>query len=183
MSELSIVLIFFLSLSIMLAIVYFLVKSMLKTNREHLAALLEQVKESKEKIKLEKSLAAQKQLLPVRLQAYERLVLFLERINPPSLVIRCMQEAKSARQLHSVMLRTIREEFEHNNSQQLYVSAAGWNMVKTAKEEIVQLINLVAKDLNENSTTDEFAQQLVTQQAKMVDEAIDKLKSEVASLF
>jgi hypothetical protein len=179
----GIALIYVFSLLIVLLAGYFLIAAMLKSNREHLAALLEQHRLSQDKIKLEKSLAAQKQLLPVRLQAYERLVLFLERISPASLVMRCMDEARNARQLQSVLLRNIREEFEHNNSQQLYVSAGAWSMVKTAREEVVQLINRAASELKDEAVADELARLIVIKKATMIDEALNKLKSEVAELF
>jgi hypothetical protein len=183
MSELSLVLIFAFALLVVLWVVYYMIRAMLKTNREHLAALLEQVRLNQDKIMLEKSLAAQKQLLPVRLQAYERLVLFLERISPASLVMRCMDEAHNARQLQSILLRNVREEFEHNNSQQLYVSASAWGMVKTAREEVVQLINRSESELKEDAGKDELARLIVVKKAAMIDEALNRLKSEVAELF
>ncbi|MBP6230924.1 MAG: hypothetical protein KA397_04635 [Paludibacteraceae bacterium] len=78
---------------------------------------------------------------PVRLTAYERLVLFLERISPDSLMIRVQDSSLTAGQFHSFLLATVRSEYEHNLSQQVYVSREAWTLVKNAKESMIQLIN------------------------------------------
>jgi hypothetical protein len=162
---------------------YVLFNRIMKSHRGQMAAMLEQSKLSQEKVKLEKSLAAQKQTLPIRLQAYERLVLFLERIQPASLVMRSMEESRTCRQLQSVLLRNVREEFEHNLSQQLYISSTSWSMIKAAREEVLQLINVAASEIADDAAKDELARALVVKKAVMVEEAINKLKAEVAELF
>lgn len=83
-----------------------------------------------------------KQVLPLRLQACERLTLFLERISPGALVLRVHKSHMDAAKLHGHLVATIREEFEHNLSQQVYLSDATWLKVKQAKEETLRLINL-----------------------------------------
>jgi len=83
----------------------------------------------------------QKDALPLKLQAYERLVLFLERISPNSLLLRTHRAGISATQLHSDLLATIRAEFEHNLSQQIYISAGAWDAVKNSKEDMLRLMN------------------------------------------
>lgn len=80
--------------------------------------------------------------LPLRLQAYERLILLMERITPSNLLMRVAPHGKTTRQLHAELLKVIREEFDHNLTQQLYVSNEAWEAVKTAREEIVKLINM-----------------------------------------
>lgn len=79
--------------------------------------------------------------LPLKLQAYERLILFLERISPNSLLVRVQQGSVSAQMLHLELLVTIRSEFEHNLSQQLYVSDDAWSSVCTAKDEVLEIVN------------------------------------------
>jgi len=79
--------------------------------------------------------------LPLRLQAYERIVLFLERIQPSNLVLRIQKPEMSSQELHLALVRTIREEFEYNLSQQVYLSATAWEMIKNAREESVAAIN------------------------------------------
>ncbi|MBC7758199.1 MAG: hypothetical protein H7069_05045, partial [Phormidesmis sp. FL-bin-119] len=66
--------------------------------------------------------------LPLRLQAYERTILFLERISPPNMLIRLHVPGMSAREMQQVIIADIRAEYQHNISQQLYVSATTWNV-------------------------------------------------------
>ena len=80
-------------------------------------------------------------ITPLKIQAYERIVIFLERINPNSLVIRVNKNGMNSRQLHNELITAVKTEFEHNLSQQIYVSHGAWELVKNAKEEVVQLIN------------------------------------------
>ena len=82
----------------------------------------------------------QKQALPLRLQAYERLSLFLERINPPKLLIRIAPLAKNKNDYENLLIAQIEQEFDHNLSQQIYVSEDCWTIVKTAKNTTIQMI-------------------------------------------
>ena len=75
-------------------------------------------------------MAGYKIITPIRLQAYERLVLFIERISPESLVMRVHKPELSAMQMQTNLIQTIREEFEHNLSQQVYVSSQAWELVR-----------------------------------------------------
>ena len=72
----------------------------------------------------------QKDMLPLRLQSYERMVLFLERISPASLLMRANKPNMTSLQLQSELLSTIRNEFEHNLSQQIYMSNPAWEQIK-----------------------------------------------------
>ena len=80
-------------------------------------------------------------ILPARLQAYERITLFLERISPQNLLIRLSDPAYSAREFQKLLLDEIRNEYNHNVSQQVYMSEEVWNLVKNAKEDLLMLIN------------------------------------------
>jgi len=91
--------------------------------------------------KAEIAVDRQKISTPIRLQAYERLVLYLERISPESLLIRVNQPNLTAKKLQSNLLTNIRTEWEHNLSQQLYISNKAWSIVKNAKENVIKLIN------------------------------------------
>lgn len=126
-------------------------------------------------------------LTPIRLQAYERVVLFLERISPNSLVMRVSRPTMSSKQLHAELIVTIRTEFEHNLSQQIYMSAGAWEMVKNAKEEITKLVNLVAMKVPENSPGGELAQLLVEAASKYTKMptalAIEYIKKEIGQTF
>jgi hypothetical protein len=85
-----------------------------------------------------------KMLTPVKLQAYERLIMFLERIKPENLVMRCYQYGMQTSLLKDVMIKNIRDEFDYNLSQQLYISEQSWAMCCKAKEETIALINAVS---------------------------------------
>ncbi len=102
------------------------------------------LKDKKEQKKTEITLKYQQKILPLKLQAYERLVIFLERIYPESLVVRENTTGLTNQQLQQKLIVAIRSEFEHNISQQLYVSDELWSAVKTAKDSTIQLINAAA---------------------------------------
>jgi len=122
-------------------------------------------------------------ILPLKLQACERLVLFLERIHPESLVIRILPEGRSMRSYQGQLLRTIREEFEYNLSQQLYISAITWDKVRFAKEEILRLINASSAALPDPAEPQELSRQLlelyVASEKSPVREAIEALREEI----
>lgn len=91
-------------------------------------------------------------ILPLKIQAYERIMLFLERIEPSSLVMRIHKPGMSAKLLHADLLKAIREEYGHNVSQQMYVSNNSWNLVVQAKEETVNIINGGLNKVDDNAT-------------------------------
>ena len=129
----------------------------------------------------------QKLITPVRLQAYERLILFLERISPDSIVMRASYPANTSGQLHSELLQTIRSEFEHNLSQQLYVSIDAWDSVKNAKNYTIALINNAAKGVEDNAPAIELSKQLLNMTVELeqppTQKAIDDLKREIQQIF
>lgn len=95
---------------------------------------------------------AQKQALPIRMQAFERITLFLERITPNSLLVRTPAKGLTASEYQSLLLKAIRNEFEYNLSQQIYVSEEAWQMVVTAKSATVSIVNRVAAQLPSDAT-------------------------------
>ncbi|WP_108868320.1 hypothetical protein [Aquimarina aquimarini] len=82
----------------------------------------------------------QKQALPLKIQAYERVVLFLERISPGKLLTRMAPVGEDKKNYESLLIHTIDQEFEHNLTQQIYVSDECWNTVKAAKNATISLI-------------------------------------------
>ena len=82
----------------------------------------------------------QKEALPLRLQAYERMALFLERISPPRLLVRVSPNSSNKEDYESLLIATIEQEFDHNISQQIYVSDECWNIINAAKNATIQLI-------------------------------------------
>ncbi len=91
-------------------------------------------------------------LLPIKLQAYERLVLLADRISLPNLVSRVNQTGVSAREMQTLLTQTIKQEFDHNITQQIYVSPAAWDAVRNLKEQNMLIINQVASFLPEFSS-------------------------------
>ncbi|ETN95593.1 hypothetical protein SAMN04487906_1009 [Zhouia amylolytica] len=83
---------------------------------------------------------AQKNAMPIRLQAYERMALFLERISPAKLLTRTVPESADKNDYERLLIRSIESEFDHNIAQQIYMSDECWNIVKTAKNATIQLI-------------------------------------------
>ncbi|MBN1131824.1 MAG: hypothetical protein JXR52_02040 [Bacteroidales bacterium] len=137
--------------------------------------------------KHELNLHVKDEILPVRLQAYERIVLFLERISPESLVIRVSKPGYTSRQFQSELLNTIRSEYEHNLSQQTYISKEAWEKVKAARNQTINLINDSAADLKPDSSGSTLGKVILEQVMELKNPpsqvAIDYLKQEVNSLF
>jgi hypothetical protein len=129
----------------------------------------------------------QKITTPVRLQAYERLTLFLERISPDSLLVRVNQPNLTARKLQSNLLQNIRAEWEHNLSQQLYVSNNAWQLVKNAKDNVIKLVNTTVDKLPPDTPAIKVSQQILETLVELENHptsfAIDFLKKEVREIF
>jgi hypothetical protein len=150
--------------------------------------ILKQWKENEEKkglIELRKQTT--QQINPLRLQAYERAVLFLERISPPNLIMRISKSSVSAGELHTELLNTIRAEFEHNLTQQVYMNTASWEALKRGKEETIKLINISAAKINASEDAVELSK-IILETAMQMEKlptqlAIDVIKSEVRTLF
>jgi hypothetical protein len=115
------------------------------------------------------------------------MVLFLERISPAQLVFRVKRNDMSPAQFQNALILTIREEYEHNIAQQIYLSADAWNMIRNAKEDIVRLINTTFIDMDQKAGANEMAQSILEkwsqQEKNTAQAAIVFLKEEVGRLF
>lgn len=126
--------------------------------------------------------------LPLRLQAYERTILFLERIHPFHLVQRLLDTNMNITEFNLLISKTIRTEYEYNLSQQMYLSDEAWTLLNTAKEETLKQINLIASNLpnDENSIVltkavlDYFSH---SNNIHPIQIAINYLKEDVKKLF
>ena len=129
----------------------------------------------------------QKMITPIRLQAYERLTMYLERIAPNTLVNRVYKNGMTSRMLQVEMLNTIRNEFNHNLSQQVYLSDKSWNLVKNAKEEMIKLINLASTKVKDDASGIELSKVILQVSMKInklpTDVAVEYLKKEIRQLF
>jgi hypothetical protein len=108
-----------------------------------------------------------KNVQPLRMQSYERLILLMERMSPESLVMRIYQPGISATQLKTDLIADINTEFNHNISQQLYVSIQCWQMVRVVKEEMVNLINTAYVDSGHNAVGLDLSKSIFEQLIKM----------------
>lgn len=129
----------------------------------------------------------QKIITPLRLQAYERIILFLERISPNSVIMRLQTPNMTVQQLHKEMLITIRSEFEHNLSQQLYLSVEAWEQIRNAKEKTIKLLNSCLEGIDQNVNAIKYSQtifeKLIELEKSPTQEAIDFIKNEIKQLY
>jgi hypothetical protein len=98
---------------------------------------------------------------PLQLQAYERLVVLAERIAIPSIVSRANQPGLDARQMQKLLLDSIKQEYEYNTSQQIYVSPMAWEAVKNLKDQNMLIINQVGASLPAGSSGLDFNKRLM----------------------
>ncbi|MDP2423051.1 MAG: hypothetical protein U1C46_01960 [Bacteroidales bacterium] len=164
---------YLLPLLFLLGVVYLMVIKFLSNEREKRSHALK--------------LAKNNILLPIRMQAYERIILFLERIVINHLILRINQAGMTSGQLHAELISSIREEFNHNLSQQVYISAQGWEFVRAAREETIRLINTTGGTINREEPSLGLAGRLLEEAAAQendpVARALDFLKAEAGQLF
>lgn len=122
--------------------IYYLLTKRYFDNQQKTQMLQMRIDEHREAVKL---------VTPIRLQAYERMALYLERISPDSLVLRCYQPGMDTKLLQGVMTKTIRDEWEHNLSQQVYISSEAWRLIRQAKDEMMGVINSAAITIPEDA--------------------------------
>lgn len=133
--------------------------------------------------KLENSKAT----LPNRLQAFERMCLFLERLFPGNLVLRLNSSNMTAKELQHLMIAEIREEFNHNLSQQIYMSDKSWDLIKNTVEDVIALINTNAEKLNSDAKSVELARLIFVEIEKRdvdpVAVTLSEVKAEIREIF
>ena len=138
---------------------------------------------------LELRMESQKTTLPLRLQAYERVVLFLERISPNNILVRLSSAGTSAPDYHRLLQQEIRAEYEHNLSQQLYLSANAWTLVKESKENVLTMVNRAFHGIQNpaqargTELAKRVLESLMLDGAEPTAQALAVVKSEAARLF
>ena len=130
---------------------------------------------------------AAKTLDPIRLNAYERLTLLLERLRPDALILRIQFPGITAHDLHMAILTTIREEFDHNVTQQIYVSGDAWIMVKGSKDHLIQFVNTIASQVPDNIPGIELGKIIIQKYEEIegatpIEAALEGLKREVKTM-
>lgn len=126
-------------------------------------------------------------LLPLRLQAHERLIIFVERINPANLLVRLHQQGIGVKELQNLVVNDIKSEFQHNITQQLYVNSESWNVIRKLKNDTIAMINNVVQGLPETATgvdvSKKVLQHMATISENPYDLTIDHLKKDIYQLF
>lgn len=137
--------------------------------------------------KLDVIARSQEVVLPVRLQAYERVTLFLERISPNNLIIRLNKGPVSAKEFQQQLLAEIRDEYNHNVSQQVYMSTQVWALVKNAKEDLNITINKASEGLAPEASNIDLAKNIfelmMQNEIDPIAHAIDSVKEEIRQSF
>jgi hypothetical protein len=131
--------------------------------------------------------AGRKEAMPLRLQATERMVLFLERITPNNLLVRIPGGGLTVEEYQSLLVKSIRQEFEYNLTQQVYLSEEGWSMVVAAKSSTIGLINKIAGDLEPRQPAIDLSKRMLTYALEMDNfptrKAVAFLKREIRQEF
>ena len=128
---------------------------------------------------------AKKDALPLRLQAYERMTLFLERISLNKLLVRISPISQDKHDYENYVIAQIEQEFEHNLTQQIYMSAHCWSVISTAKNATIQTIRKA--NMSEKVTSADKLREVVLSDAieneSPISLALNFIKSEVSELF
>ena len=171
---------------VLLVLVYIMMREFVRYNEKHLDFMKKQQERLSDKFSAE-NYSKSNTLLNTQVQAYERMVLLLERINPSQLIPRVLQPGHTAKNLEILLQQSIREEFEHNLSQQIYISDVAWELVKTAKDNILQRIRKAAEQTDAQTPASDLAQAILVLGIENENDAVEKalklLKKEVRELL
>jgi len=126
-------------------------------------------------------------LLPLRLQAYERLTLLLERISPNNILVRLSNPNYSAVEFQRLIVKEIRDEFNHNLSQQIYVSEESWGLVNKAVEDTISMINRTGSSIKEDAKAMDLTKavfgEILQDETDSISLALSQLKKEVSQFY
>jgi len=154
-------------------LVYFMLKKYFQ--QEHQGKLLETALKNRE------------QTLPMRLQAYERLTLFLERIAPESLIPRVQTQSMTCRELENALINQVNAEYTHNLTQQIYITAESWEIIKNTKGSIFKLIQTAGEQVAPEAPGMELSKKILQMWMEVENPptniALRNLKLEVARIF
>ncbi|SMO44957.1 hypothetical protein SAMN06265379_101869 [Saccharicrinis carchari] len=125
--------------------------------------------------------------LPMRIAAYERLTLFLERISAESIIIREQPHARTVKELQANLLKAIRTEYEHNMAMQVHLPPRTWMMVRNAKEEMIKTVNISANMVKPGDASMALGKTILEQFPNTANyhfkKALDSLKTDVQSFY
>lgn len=132
--------------------------------------------------------AQSSEILNLKLGAFERLVLFLERNQVNELARSLAPKVNSAKELQYLMLNQIRSEYDHNLAQQVYVSTDLWKMISFGKDETIKIITLIGGKMDQDSTASDYAKELLdyiisSSDISPLEKALEALRTEVGSFI
>lgn len=126
-------------------------------------------------------------LLPLRLQAYERVIIFIERINPANLLVRLHQSGIALSALQALIINEVNAEYQHNITQQLYISAASWDVVRKLKDDTIAMINNTVEGLPPEASGIDLSRKILLHMSSIEQNpyqlTIDLLKQDIHILF
>lgn len=162
--------------AVLLTTIFFLRKNNERDDLNNVRALQAELKKQR-----------QEYFLPNRLEAYQRAILLMERIHPNSLIMRTINPGLPAHMYQAELLKAIREEYDHNVAQQLFITPAIWEMVKNSKEETIKIINIAGRQMTATSMSSDLAAkvfELVGEIGEMPgDITVKALKEDLQKLF
>jgi hypothetical protein len=127
------------------------------------------------------------QTLPLRLQAYERLVLYIERVNPANMLIRINAPSYSAQELYGIIMDEVRTEYQHNITQQIYVTGRAWGVIKHVKEDTLSIVTNAFKAIPPDATGLELSKTILGQLSHLEENpyevGADMLRVDIQELF
>lgn len=127
------------------------------------------------------------ELFRLRLQAYERMIVFVERLNPSNLFIRLYQPGTSAKALQALILNEIRAEYEHNTAQQLYINSVSWTVLCKLKEDTIAMMNNAVAGLPADATGAELSRKVLEHMSSITENPYDLtlefIKKDIHQLF
>lgn len=126
-------------------------------------------------------------VVPVRLQAYERMVLFLERISPNNLLLRLGGTSTTVLEFQQRLLQEIRDEYNHNLSQQVYMSQAVWDQIQAAMNDVTTLINQASGDTRPDAPALDLSkrifERIIEKDRLPTANALKAVKEEIQAMF
>jgi len=126
-------------------------------------------------------------VVPIRLQAYERMTLFLERISPNNLLLRLGGSSTTVLDFQQRLLQEIRDEYNHNLSQQVYMSQAVWDQIQAAMNDVMTLINQASGDTRPDAPALDLSkrifERIIQKEKQPTADAIKSLKDEIQGMF
>jgi hypothetical protein len=127
------------------------------------------------------------QTLQLRLQAYERVILFIERINPANMLVRLNAAGYSAAELHSIIITEVREEYQHNVTQQIYVSSRAWAVTRRVKDDTLNIVGNAVKSLPPNASGLDLGKTILLNLSQMENDpyeiAAELIRKDLEELF